>query len=425
MRILHIIGTLDPQAGGPSNGIRGIMSAYPALGSVGEVLTLDDPASAFLQESNGDIDFTVHALGPVSTRFGYNGRFVPWLRANRDRYDGFVLHGLWQYLGWAVRRAIHPHKPYLVFTHGMLDPYFKRAFPLKHLKKTAYWLLNEYWVLRNASRVLFTSEDESRLATQSFWPSHWRSSVVPYGATPPQGDPMALRKAFLDSYPALKNTDGSVRRFILFLGRIHTKKGCDLLLDAFIQVAKSEPDLDLVFAGPDKASVPGASNPGLAVAGNPGLKARLGTLADAYGVGHRVHWTGMLYGDQKWGAFYACEAFSLPSHQENFGIAVAEALACGKPVLLSDKVNIWEDIASDGAAFVGPDDASGTLHTLEEWIALTPEQKITMGALATDCFYRRYDMQANAHGIIDIFSTALSAPAPIPTTLPKAKATAL
>jgi glycosyltransferase involved in cell wall biosynthesis len=413
---------LDRQAGGPSNSIRRIIAAYPGIGSVGEVLTLDDPAAPFLQSVDREIDFTVHTLGPVSTRFGYNRRLIPWLRANRDRFDGIVIHGLWQYLGYAVRRAIHPHKPYLVFTHGMLDPYFRRAYPLKHLKKIPYWLLNEYWVLRNANRVLFTSEDESRLARESFWPSHWDASVVPYGASAPQGDPETLRQIFFNRYPTLKKADGSTRRFILFLGRIHTKKGCDLLLDAFSQIAERTPDLDLVFAGPDKVNLPGANNPGLS---SPGLKARLSSLAAARGIGHRVHWTGMLYGDAKWGAFYACEAFSLPSHQENFGIAVAEALACGKPVLISDKVNIWKEIVRDGAAFVGPDTAAGTLRTLKDWIALTPEQKLTMSAHAVDCFHRRYDMQANASGIIEIFAHAISAPTHLPTILPKAKANAL
>jgi glycosyltransferase involved in cell wall biosynthesis len=133
----------------------------------------------------------------------------------------------------------------------------------------------------------------------------------------------------------------------------------------------------------------------------------------------------MLHGDEKWGAFYASEAFALPSHQENFGIAVAEALACGKPVLISDKVNIWQDIARDGAALVGPDTLAGTLGTLEDWIALTPGQKILMGANALDCFHRRYDMQSNASGIIEIFARSLSSPAEVPSIIPKAKATAL
>jgi glycosyltransferase involved in cell wall biosynthesis len=413
---------LDRQAGGPSNSIRRIVAAYPGIGCEAEVLTLDDPAAPFLQ----DAGFKVHALGPVLTRFGYNKRLIPWLRSERHRFDGVVVHGLWQYLGWAVRRAVHPHKPYLVFTHGMLDPYFKRAFPMKHLKKIPYWLLNEYWVLSNANRVLFTSEEESLHANKSFWPCDWHASVVPYGASAPEGDPAILREVFLDRHPDLRDADGSARRFILFLGRIHSKKGCDLLLDAFSRIASKVPDLDLVFAGPERTGQPVAANPGLPDSGSHGLRARLMSQASARGLGNRVHWTGMLYGDEKWGAFYACEAFSLPSHQENFGIAVAEALACGKPVLLSDKVNIWRDIVGDGAAFVGPDTIAGTLDTLESWIALTPEQKITMGANAIDCFHRRYDMKANAREIVDIFSKALSARDAVPAAIiPKAKARAL
>jgi len=404
---------MDHRAGGPSNSIRRIVAAYPGIGCEGEVLTLDDPAAPFLD----DVSFRVHALGPVRTRFGFNGQLVPWLRTNRDRFDGVVIHGLWQYLGWAVRRAIHPHKPYLVFTHGMLDPYFRRAYPFKHLKKCTYWLFNEYWVLNNAHRVLFTSDAEARHATSSFWPSDWNASVVPYGASAPKGDPGTLRQAFLDRHPALRQPDGSPRRFILFLGRIHSKKGCDLLLDAFTRIARSTPDLDLVFAGPDRSDVPDATSPG--------LKARLVNLAATRGIAHRVHWTGMLYGDQKWGAFFASEAFCLPSHQENFGIAVAEALACGRPVLISDRVNIWQEIVRDGAALVAPDTAAGTLRLLEDWIALTPAQRITMGARATDCFERRYDMQASANGIVDIFSQALTAPAATPSILPKPKASAL
>lgn len=404
MRILHIIATLDPQAGGPSNSIRRIVSAYPAIGSEGEVVTLDAPTAPFL----ASLGFKVNALGPVSTKFGFSTRLIPWLRAERHRFDGVVIHGLWQYIGYAVRRAVHPHLPYLVFTHGMLDPYFKRAFPAKHLKKIPYWLLNEYWVLRHAQRVLFTSEGEAQLATTSFWPSQWIPRVVPYGATAPAGDPETLRNAFLASYPALLNSDGSAHPFLLFLGRIHSKKGCDLLLDAFARIAGKAPDLHLVFAGPDKS----------------GLQKKLTAQATTSGIAHRLHWTGMLDEQSKWGAFHACEAFSLPSHQENFGIAVAEALACGKPVLLSDKVNIAEDIANDGAAFVGRDDAAGTLSTLERWIALTPAAKAAIGERARECFYHRYYMDANASGVIESFSATPSHPSGPASTLSKTKISA-
>jgi glycosyltransferase involved in cell wall biosynthesis len=355
-------------------------------------------------------------MGPVSTRFGYTSRLIPWLVAERDRFDGVVLHGLWQYLGFAVRRAIASHKPYLVFTHGMLDPYFKHAYPLKHMKKATYWLLNEYWVLHDANRVLFTSDAEARDARGSFWPSNWNSSVVPYGASAPGGDPEILRQEFLKRHPALWRPDGTARPFLLFLGRIHSKKGCDLLLDAFTRIAKRSPELHLVFAGPDRS--------GPTASGNLVLKDKLIAQATASAVNHRVHWTGMLHNDEKWGAFYACEAFCLPSHQENFGIAVAEALACGKPVLISDKVNIWPEIVHDGAALVGPDTTAGTLQVLEQWIGLTSEEKSEMSRRALDCFRRRYDMQANASGILEIFRQAIAAPAAIPAALSKRKASA-
>jgi glycosyltransferase involved in cell wall biosynthesis len=355
-------------------------------------------------------------MGPVSTKFGYTGRLIPWLVAERYRFDGVVLHGLWQYLGFAVRRAIASHKPYLVFTHGMLDPYFKHAYPMKHMKKVPYWLLNEYWVLHHANRVLFTSDAEARDARGSFWPSTWKSSVVPYGASAPEGDPETLRREFLARHPALQRADGTARPFLLFLGRIHAKKGCDLLLEAFTQIEKRAPEMHVVFAGPDKA--------GTSTSENLALKDRLIAQATASGINDRVHWPGMLHNDQKWGAFYACEAFCLPSHQENFGIAVAEALACGKPVLISDKVNIWPDILSDGAALVGPDTPAGTLQTLKQWIAMTPEEKSEMGRRAFDCFRRRYDMQANASGILEIFRQVVAEAAAVPASLSKRNASA-
>lgn len=282
----------------------------------------------------------------------------------------------------------------------MLDPWFNRTNRLKQLKKIPYWLLSEYWVLRGAHHVLFTSDAEARLATQSFWPWRWNPLVVPYGASACEGDPQQLRQAFLEEHPPLRNPDGTARPFILFLSRIHHKKGCDLLVEAFTKIVRDASDLHLVFAGPDKDN----------------LQPKLMHLANVAGVADRVHFIGMIDGDLKWGAFYASQVFSLPSHQENFGIAVAEALACSKPVLISDKVNIWEDIVADGAAFVGPDTVQGTYQTLTQWIGLNQDQRTAMGKRALACFLKRYDMRANAYGIIDIFAAIASTNMPSAST---------
>lgn len=384
MRLLHIIGTMSPEAGGPTESVRSLIT-YGLPEYIGEVVTLDDPSAPFLKS----YEFPVHALGPIDTVYGYNRRLLPWLRANGHRFDGVIVNGLWQYCGYAARRVFGGKKPYVVFTHGMLDPYFKHRFPLKHVKKWIYWLLAEYWVLRGAERVLFTTEAEERLAKRSFSLHRWTGLVVPYGASGTDGDPEAQRQAFYRSYPALER-----RRFLLFLGRIHRKKGCDLLIDAFVRVASSDPDLHLVMAGPDPQHW------------SRDLQARV----DAAGLGDRVHWPGMLKGDVKWGAFFASEAFVLPSHQENFGIAVAEALACGTPVLLADKVNIAEEIADFGAGLMELDTAEGTLRLLERWIALSVEERRGMERLARQCYERRYDMRRNARKIIQLFDIGRSHP---------------
>ena len=120
-----------------------------------------------------------------------------------------------------------------------------------------------------------------------------------------------------------------------------------MLIDAFAKVAADDPELHLVMAGPDQQQ----------------WSAELQQTAAKAGIAARIHWPGMITGDAKWGAFYGAEAFILPSHQENFGIAVAEAMACGTPVLLSDKVNIAEEIANDGAGFMEPDTPDGTLQS--------------------------------------------------------------
>jgi glycosyltransferase involved in cell wall biosynthesis len=110
----------------------------------------------------------------------------------------------------------------------------------------------------------------------------------------------------------------------------------------------------------------------------------------------------MLRNEMKWGAFYSAEAFVLPSHQENFGIAVAEALGCGLPALISDKVNIWREVQSNRAGLVAPDTLQGTLTLLDEWLSLTSAERCAMGDAARELFMRRFTVDAMANGLLDV-----------------------
>jgi glycosyltransferase involved in cell wall biosynthesis len=291
-----------------------------------------------------------------------------------------VIHGLWQHHSYGTYRIVRGRTPYVVFPHGMLDPYFKRAFPLKHVRKQVYWLAREYPVLRDAKTVCFTTAIERDSAAETFWPRGWKPAVVSFGTSEPGGDPAAQRESFLSCYPALRG-----RGFFLFLSRIHSKKGCDLLLDAFARLARL--DLDLVMAGPDEE----------------GLQPQLEAQAKRLGIYDRIHWTGMLEGEMKWGALRAAEAFVLPSHQENFGVAVVEALACEVPVIISDKVNIWPDIQKDQAGIVNPDTAEGTYRSMAALLAMTAEERGRMVRNGLGCFRARYEMKKTAQALDEIF----------------------
>jgi len=110
----------------------------------------------------------------------------------------------------------------------------------------------------------------------------------------------------------------------------------------------------------------------------------------------------MLAGDLKWGAFRAADVFALPSHQENFGIAVAEALACGLPVLISDKVNIWREIETDGAGIVEKDDELGTVRALRKWFALTEGERRQMRINSRRCFEGRFEAGRAASSLLEV-----------------------
>jgi glycosyltransferase involved in cell wall biosynthesis len=378
MKLLHLLPTLDPRAGGPTEGVRQSGLDMTALGHQVEVATVDDPAAAWLSE----FPLPVHALGPGKGFYGYTPKLVPWLARHAPSFDALIVNGLWQYHGYATWKALRRlEMPYYVFPHGMLDPWFKHTYPLKHLKKSLYWPWAEYRVLRDATRVVFTSQEECRLARQSFRLYRAHEEVVAFGTSRPPADAMALREAFYGTFPALRG-----KRLLLFLGRIHPKKGCDLLLKAFAAVSGQDPSTHVVMAGPDN------------IAWTPELK----KLAHELGIAERVTWTGMLQGNAKWGAFYASDAFVLPSHQENFGIAVAEALACGLPALISDKVNIWREVAAAGAGFVAPDSERGTLDNLSRWLRLDVPSAAAMRSQASQCFERHFTVEAMSSDLLRV-----------------------
>lgn len=380
MRLLHTIHSLSAEGGGPAEALMRLTESAHALQVFeSEVVSLDSPSQPYLRTDR----VPVHVLGPAFGKYGFTSRLYPWLIENLPRFEGVVVHGLWQYESLAVWRACHHRLPYVVFPHGMLDPWFGRAYPLKHLKKVLYWHALQHRILRDAAAVLFTASLEAELAATAFQPNEWTSVVVPFGTAAPAGDRSRQIEEFEAACPGVRG-----RAFVLFLGRLHPKKGCDLLIEAVARYSGTFPATHLVMAGPDEL----------------GYRAKLAALAEGLGVGDRVQFPGMLRGDAKWGAFYAAEVFALPSHQENFGIAVAEALACGTPVLISNKVNIWREIAEDEVGLIDEDNIEGTLRLLQRWSSLPTVEKAAMAARCRTTFERRFNIARLPEAIARLFA---------------------
>ena len=388
MRILNVTRTVDPASGGPTENILQTGRVWKSDGHEVEVVCLDSPRESFLR----GYEFPLTALGPhqkSASFYGYSSQMVPWLRANAPRFDVVLVRGLWQYHSFAAWRALANSKvPYVVFPHGMLDPYFKTAFPLKHAKKWMYWPWADYRVIRDACATCFTAEDERLLARESFWLYRPREVVVPYGTGSPPKDEEKQRTAFFAAFPQLQN-----KKILLFLGRIHPKKGCDHLVEAFCELAPNHPQWHLVIAGPDQV----------------GLRAELEKMVEKAGLTDRVTWVGLVQGDLKWGAFRAAEAFVLPSHQENFGIAVAEALACGVPVLISNRINIWREIVDDRAGFCEADTLEGTRQLLQKWLSTDAKERATMSQRAVECFENHFETQRGARTMLELITKTIPA----------------
>src|ERR1700735_3080710 len=198
MKILHVIPSINPASGGPAEGLRQLCHIYHMGGHSVSVATLDSPD--LVKKYNFPAE--VFALGPGLGVYGYTRGAVSWFKANISKFDVVFINCIWQYNTLAAYEALANTKiPYAVFTHGMLDPYFKRRFPLKHIKKSIYWHLFLQQILANATTVLFTCEEEKILARESFPRYKVRETIVPYGTFGPECDTAQAVEEFLNKWP--------------------------------------------------------------------------------------------------------------------------------------------------------------------------------------------------------------------------------
>ncbi len=362
---------MNPKAGGPVEGIRQWSSLLTERGHFTEIATFDDPSDF----SNDNVELKINALGPVSGFYGFTQKWAEWLEENIHRFDLVVIHGIWQYHSFGGWRVLKKNRvPYVVYTHGMLDPWFKRTFPLKHFKKWLYWPWADYRVLRDAGAVIFTTEQERRLASKSFWLYQAKEKVLPYGIR----DPKRLDNGYRENPKELKESEESSFK-LLFLARLHPKKNIEILLEAFSLLLQTMDYLRLTIVGSEYQ------------------EGYLKTLtqrahADLKIPVDRIEWIGFAQGVEKARLFQETNLYVLPSHQENFGITVVEALAYGRPVVISSAVNLAEEIANEGVGGVFDGSLDSLISTLKYWIRFEKSNRETVREKCRALFLKRYEL---------------------------------
>ncbi|MFT6842174.1 MAG: glycosyltransferase involved in cell wall biosynthesis [Psychroserpens sp.] len=377
LKVLRIVTSMNPNNGGVVEAINQAALAFTIKKHQMDVLCFDQPLDDWVIKQN---KYKIYALGKSRTSYAVNFKYLSWLIKNATNYDVVIVDGLWQFhvIGGYV---LHFAKiPFCVFTHGMLDPYFNEN-KLKYFKKLPFWFFIERNVLSLANAALFTCEEEKNLASQSFPFYKSRPKVTTLGVKRFEGLKSNLTDAFFKRFPFLNS-----KPFGLFLSRIHPKKGLELLINSISKATYIPDDFIFVVAGPYEES----------------YKKELEQLAVKLNVREKILWTGMLHKEEKWGAYHAADFFILPSHQENFGIVVAEALSTNTPVLITNKVNIWQEIQKEKAGFIEPDTIEGVTSLLESWFLLSTEKKNEMNKSAGTCYKKYYSTEAAVHDLENV-----------------------
>lgn len=384
MKILRVISSMHPSKGGPCQGIRNAIPYFDKAGITTEVVCMDNKMDNYPIKD----DFVVFKVGNGKTSYQYQPELLKWLKVHIQEYDFVIVHGLWQYHNLAVYKAVkllkmkQQYVPKIaIMPHGMLDPYFQKApdRKWKALRNELVWSLIEKKCINQADAIFYTCEEEMRLAATTFKNYNPKKIFnVGYGIQMPPKDNIDFTLAFYKKCPAVEG-----KKYLLFLSRIHEKKGVDLLIKEYNALSLKKSDLPhLVIAGPKESFyAEGIMN---SVLNN-----------------SKIHFPGMLSGDAKWGAFYNCMAYLLPSHQENFGIAIVEAMACKKPVLITKNVNIWNEIIiGEGGWVIDLEENNGLRNAVSEIVKESDKNLLIKGSKAFETFQDKFDINTCANMFI-------------------------
>lgn len=380
LSVLHVTPSLSAHYGGPTVAVRGLTRALTDQGFRCTVATLvapdDTPENIRRNEALQGFgirlkQFESHIFSPV--RFAYSCDLRRWLGRALDDFDLVHVHGVFAYPGLAAARlAARRGTPFIVSPHGMLDDW---SLQQKSWKKRPYLRLIEAKSLRSAAGIHVTTRLEEEAVRKRGFGSQIK--LIPLGVDRPE--PSGRRQY----------RTGTFR--ILFVSRLHEKKGLPTLFRAVHRLDQEGVDVELLVAG----------------AGEPQYEAELKELTERLGIARLARFLGWVDGPEKDALFQSSDVFVLASHTENFGVAAAEALAAGLPVILSSHVGIAAEVAGASAGLIvdrDPDDLARALWSL----ACDRVRRARMGERAARLASERFSWGSAARGMAAFYESAVS-----------------
>lgn len=367
MNILICMASVDPKRGGPSTAVRSMASALAEQGHKVTIIAHDDRSPAADEDRSLDYELLTF---PLTTRlWQFSLKYVLWAKKNLGRYDAVLIHSLFLshsfFLGALARKC---GVPYSIRPHGSLNI---ADMTKNNLQKIMYMWMIEKNNLKNASFLFCTSQRE---ATEAVRFGNFRTEVIPLG---------------VDSTITRDRDAMSIERdLIVFIGRLTSKKGIEIIIRGLPQILKNHPSAQVVIGGPD----------------DEGLKSGFEKLAIECGVAKAISYPGHLDHDARNRLLERAGVFVLPSRDENFGIGVAEAMAAGVPVVITEGVSHAGYVLEYGAGTLSSRDPEDFARRVSEVLSLDAESFSLMSASAQRLVQEKYSWRRSARQLVEAFT---------------------
>ncbi|NET00242.1 MAG: glycosyltransferase [Sphaerospermopsis sp. SIO1G1] len=388
MKILQIVPSISLIYGGPSQMILGLSPALAKAGTKVTILTtntngdsgqesLDVPLNVPIQQDGYEI---IYFRCAPFRRYKFSVDLLKWLKNHAHNFDIAHLHALYSpVISAAAMICRQQNLPYILRPLGTLDPADLQK--KKQLKKL-YTALLERANIEGAAAIHFTSEQEANISER--FGVNTKDLVIPLGVVPQQK---------IDADVKFKLGIPEDKTVILFMSRIDPKKGLELLIAALEKLLNQGFDFHFVLAG---------TNPQ-----DPIYEQKIKSEIENSSLQDYTTVTGFVTGETKIGLLQTADLFVLPSYYENFGIAVAEAMVAGTPVIISDQVHIYQQIIDSESGWVGKTSVESVVDLLTTALS-QPQECQRRGLNAQEYAMNNFSWDAIAKQIIRAYQDIIN-----------------